>query len=148
MRKVETVIGLGVEPKLFVDAFVVPEMLTSWWGVEKSLIELKPGGIYSLVWEVGKQGFGYAISGIIESYNPDKLLSIENLVYFNPNKSLLGPMSLRITARDTGNFTECYLCQDGYQNGGDWEWYYRAVSAAWPEVIQKLGDYLKGISAK
>ncbi|NND32573.1 MAG: SRPBCC domain-containing protein [Saprospiraceae bacterium] len=146
MRKVETVVAMQIDPKLFIDAFLVPEMLGSWWGVQQSLIEPKVGGPYSLVWKIGKEGFGYVTSGIVTSYQPDRLLEIKNLVYYNPERPFLGPMSLRIGAQRLPDYTECYLCQAGYQEGADWDWYYDAVRVAWPEIMLKLKDYLEEMS--
>ena len=31
----------------------------------------------------------------------------------------------------------------GYQSGGDWDWYYEAVTAAWPVVVKTIKDYLE-----
>ena len=48
MRRVESDIEIIVSPEKAIRAFTDPALLKSWWGVEKSLLELKPGGIYTL----------------------------------------------------------------------------------------------------
>ena len=66
------------------------------------------------------------------------------MVYLNPEREILGPMTLTIQAEKNYGDTQVYLCQDGYQYGGDWDWYYEAVKEAWPELMEKLKTYLEG----
>jgi len=130
MRKVEAKIEINSTPKIILSAFTDPKMLNGWWGVERQLMQLKAGGIYSLVWKISETGIGFVSTGIIEEYVPNEKLVIKNFVYFNPEKSILGPMSLSIIASPNGSVTELYICQDGYQNGVDWYWCYNAVVQA------------------
>jgi len=96
-----------------------------------------------LTWDVSEKGFGYVSTGIIKSYQNDKELVIDNFVYLNPEKPFLDPMSLTVRATAKGGMTEVYLCQDGYQPGEDWDWYYEVVKQAWPVVMQELKKYLE-----
>jgi hypothetical protein len=52
---------------------------------------------------------------------------------------------LTVSAKQKWNSAELTLCQDGYQNGVDWDWYYEAVKLAWPSVAQNLKKYLEKI---
>jgi hypothetical protein len=47
-------------------------------------------------------------------------------------------MKLTVRAKAKSNGAELYLCQDGYQTGRDWDWYYEAVEKAWPVMANKL----------
>ena len=143
MRKVELSIKIATNPEKIISAFVNPKMLSDWWDVERSFIELKPGGIYSLAWKVTESGFGYISTGIIKEYNAKENLIIEKLVYFNPEHPILGPMKLSVEANQQGGETELKICQEGYQDGQAWDWYYEAVSHAWPEVIKTIKNYLE-----
>lgn len=118
-------------------------MLRDWWQVEKTLVEPKPGGLYTLAWAVTKKGMGYVSPGIIKTYRLESELVIENFVYLNLDKPFLGPMSLTVQATEKEGRTEVYLCQDGYQSGENWDWYYEAVKQAWPEVMETLKNYLE-----
>ncbi|HEY0744160.1 MAG TPA: hypothetical protein VGD40_21990, partial [Chryseosolibacter sp.] len=71
------------------------------------------------------------------------LLVIRNFVYMNPEKELLGPMTLTVRVTQTGTSSSVYICQDGYQHGTDWDWYYDAVKEAWPVVAKKIKTYLE-----
>ena len=143
MRKVEVNLLINATSEKIIDAFVNPARLKEWWHVEQALIEPNPGGLYTLVWQISDQGFGYVSSGQIVSYNPVSELIIDNFVYLNPTKELLGPMSLTVRVKSITGGSELYLCQDGYQSGGDWDWYYEAVKQAWPDLLNSLKSYME-----
>lgn len=143
MRKVEVTTHIRTTPTKLISAFIKPDMLRGWWSVERTLIDPKPGGVYTLAWNVTDKGFGFVSTGIIKSYQSESTLIVDNFVYLNPEKSMLGPMSLTIKAKHKGNVAEIYLCQDGYQPGGDWDWYHDVVTQAWPKVVQNLKEYLE-----
>jgi uncharacterized protein YndB with AHSA1/START domain len=143
MRKVEVRIRIKTTPVNVIKAFTDHKMLSDWWNVERSLINKKKGGLYIIAWNVSDTGFGYISTGIIEKYDPEKKLIITDLVYLNPDKPFLGPMKLTVEATEKNGMTDVYLCQDGYQNGKDWNWYYKAVKQAWPDVMQAFKKYLE-----
>lgn len=143
MRKVESSININCSAEKIIDAFTEFEMLRGWWGVKRALIEKRVGGVYILAWNISDKGFGYVSSGIIKNYKAGKLLKITGLVYLNPEHPILGPMNLTIQTVEEKNITRLFLCQDGYQYGDDWDWYYKAVSQAWPGVLQTLKTYLE-----
>lgn len=143
MKKVEVYISINTTPEKVIDAFTEPEMLKAWWQVEKTLIDKKLKGLYILTWALTDKGIGYVSSGSIKEYIRTEKLVIENFAYLNYEKPFLGPMSLTVTAISKNDTCEVYLCQDGYQAGPDWDWYYEAVKDAWPKVMQMLKDYLE-----
>lgn len=143
MKKVEVNIWANVNPAQVIAAFTNPELLQEWWGVEKCLIQTSPGGIYSLVWNVTDQSMGFVFSGIVQEYVPEHTLKISDIVYLNPQRSILGPMNLTVIAREEGSGSRIYLCQDGYREGGDWDWYYQAVNDAWPIVMKDFKAYIE-----
>lgn len=143
MRKVEAKIQISSKPETVLSVFTDSKKLSEWWGVERQLIQLKPGGIYSLVWKISEEGLGYVSTGIIDEYNSEEKLIIRDFVYFNSEKSILGPMSLSIIVKPNGKSSELYICQDGYQSGEDWDWYYNAVVEAWPKTLEIIKDYLE-----
>ena len=120
--------------------------LKNWWGVEKALIELKPGGLYSLVWKITNDSMGFVTTGIVAEYLPACQLKIQNMVYFSPQRSVLGPMELLVLTTPEEIGTTLTIVQSGYQNGSDWDWYYQAVKEAWPIVSVKIKDYLEKLA--
>jgi len=143
MKKVEVTINIRAKPERIISAFTDAKKLLDWWGVERSLIETKPGGLYTLAWNISNKGFGYVSTGIISEYQRDQKLVIEKLVYLNPERSVLGPMKLIVEAKEKNDGSELYLCQDGYRESGDWDGYYEAVHQAWPVVAKELKKYLE-----
>ena len=143
MRKVEVTIQINVPPSRVIQAFTDFEMLRGWWSVERALVEKRVGGLYTLAWGISEKGFNYVTSGTIHRYDPNAALEIHNLVYLNPERPIFGPLVLTVSAAPKQSGTELYLCQDGYQDGADWDWYYEAVKAAWPNVLKMLKDYLE-----
>ncbi len=144
MRKVEVRIEIKVEPREVIDAFTDPMKLEQWWGVERALMKLDIGHPYVLTWLIGEEGFGYVSSGILEAYDRNGEIVIRDMIYLNPERAILGPMRLTVRAEKNYSATQVYLCQEGYQTGEDWDWYYTAVKEAWPEMMRKLKDYLEG----
>lgn len=143
MRKVESRILVNTSPENIIRAFTHHDLLTRWWKVEKSFIQPRVGGGYTLVWGVSSHGFKYIMTGIIKDYSEDSLLHIDNLTYLTPERSILAPMSLIVKATRINGNSELYLCQDGYQSGSDWDWYYNAVRTAWPLVLEDLRNFLE-----
>lgn len=143
MKKVEVNLQIETKPETVIKAFTDPVMLNEWWGVEKCLIQKKNGGIYTIAWNVTVNGMGYVSTGIIKRFNPTKELEIVDFVYLNPEKSFLGPMRLTVKAELVNETTHVYLCQDGYQEGKDWDWYYQSVKEVWPKVLREFKTYLE-----
>ncbi len=144
MKAVEATIDLEVSATEAIRAFIDPKALKGWWGVERCLIEEKTGGLYTLASQITENGFGYVTTGIVESIGPTSL-HIAHMAYFNPQRAILGPMTLAVDATVLGN-GRCKLSvkQGGYQSGtADWDWYYEAVKAAWPQALRGLKGYLE-----
>lgn len=142
-RSVEVSVRIRTTPEKALDAFLREDDLRAWWGVELALVEPRVGGVYALAWGVTTAGTSYISSGIIGSLRPLAQLQIDHLVYFSPDRPILGPMRLRVDVSADGDGTLLRLVQDGYRSGADWEWYYEAVREAWPAVLRTLKDYLE-----
>lgn len=142
-RKVELRILIKATPQDVISAFLDPVKLAGWWHTERTLIEPKVDGMYTLAWLVSEKGIAYTSTGIIRSLRPGKELIIEKYTYLSPDRPVLGPMRLSIRTRETQEGCEVHLCQEGYQEGADWDWYYAAVQDAWPKVVETLKEYLE-----
>ena len=144
MRLVAASIDIQSKPEKVLQAFVRQEHLGRWWGVARSLIEPKPGGLYTLAWEISSSGMKYVSSGIISEFIPGEYLMIKNFVYLNSEKQILGPMELEIDLIPVDeNVTKVGVVQSGYQFGGDWDWYYNSVVQGWPATLELLKNYLE-----
>lgn len=147
MKIVEASIDLELPPQKVLEVFVKHEHLKAWWGIHRSLIELKPGGLYSLVWQNQQDCVEYVSTGIIAEYLPACQLKVKNLVYINPQRPILGPMELMVlTTPNDDHTTQLTIIQSGYQQGPHWDWLYESVHRAWPEVLLQIRKYLQPIS--
>ena len=145
MRFVQSSVVITKPPELVLSAFTEINHLKNWWGVERSFIELKRGGLYSLVWKISGDTMGFVTTGIIAEYLPACQLKIENLIYFNPQRPVLGPMELMVLTTPEEIGTTLTVVQRGYKNGPDWDWYYNVVKDAWPAVVLRIKDYLERV---
>jgi len=141
MRNVKASITIDRSPALVMSLFTEVEHLRKWWNVERALIDLRRGGLYTLVWGISTTGMNYVSTGMIGEYLSDCQLRIDNWVYLNPGRQILGPMELLILATPENGKTTLTVVQAGYQSGDDWDWYYNAVHEAWPALIMKIKDY-------
>jgi uncharacterized protein YndB with AHSA1/START domain len=144
-KKVAYSVEIDTLPGKIIQAFTDPVMLKEWWGVERCLIDLSVAGPYALAWKISERGFGYVSTGIIKKYHPNHYLIIDNFVYFNPDRPILGPMKLTITVKEMSEKSKLTICQEGYGEGPDWDWYYNAVKKAWPVAGKNLKKYLEKI---
>jgi uncharacterized protein YndB with AHSA1/START domain len=143
MRSVEALVIIRAKPIEVINAFVDHEHLKAWWGVERSLVEARPGGVWALAWEISEAGMKYVSSGTLHDYEAGEYLRIDNLVYLNPERQILGPLTLEIFADEIRDGTKVRVIQSGYQSGNDWDWYYDAVVQAWPYALELLKKYLE-----
>jgi hypothetical protein len=143
MRKVETSILINQPASKIFDAFTDPNQLKVWWKVEKSRIEKKQGGLYSLAWGITENGFRYIYSGIITVYQPFRELFIDHFVYFNPDVGILGPTWFSILLEETNHSTALHQVLGGYQTGNEWDWFYHSVTDASPKILQMLKNFLE-----
>lgn len=146
MRSVQAQIEIQASPLRIIQAFLDAEDLRRWWGVARSLVQQKPGGLWVLAWEVTTSGMKYVTSGIIETIHADGYLKITHLVYLHPEKHILGPMELEINVQAISPTNSIIRAeQTGYLFGGDWDWYYEAAAQGFPHSLNLLKTYLERI---
>jgi uncharacterized protein YndB with AHSA1/START domain len=145
MRSVEALAIIKAKPIDVTNAFLEQNHLQAWWGVSRSLVEAKTGGVWTTAWEITDAGMKYVSSGTIHDYEPGEYLRVDNLVYLNPERQILGPMTLEIFVDELRDGIKVRIIQSGYQSGEDWDWYYDAVVQAWPYALDLLKKYLEGM---
>jgi uncharacterized protein YndB with AHSA1/START domain len=141
MRHVETTIRVEAPPEVLIRAFSDVEAMRQWWGVDCGLVKPQEDGVWALAWEHSSKGFKYVMTGRILSLERDRRICIVDLVYFSPDRAVLGPMTLTVEVASVQGGSEMTIRQEGYQDGPDWNWYYEAVCAAWPEVAKSVKRY-------
>jgi uncharacterized protein YndB with AHSA1/START domain len=120
------------------------EMMRQWWGVHRGLVDGREGGVWALTWDVPAEGFGHVVlSGTIKSLRHGEQLHIENLLFFNKERMVLGPMTLDFDVSVSAGRSVVKVRQGGYGAGGDWDWYYQLVMENWPPALARLKEFLE-----
>jgi uncharacterized protein YndB with AHSA1/START domain len=143
MREVRAEIEVAAAPQAVLSAFTEVDAMREWWGVDRGLVEHRVGGVWALTWEVTEKGFRYAQTGVIQALRPGELLHIGSLLYLSPERPILGPMELTVAVVPQEPFSRLTVFQTGYQEGADWDWYYNAVTEAWPRTLPLVKQYLE-----
>jgi uncharacterized protein YndB with AHSA1/START domain len=145
MKYVDCSIEIKTTPEKIIRAFVDDAMLKAWWGVERSFIEAKTGGLYTITWGISIHGIKYISTGLIKIYDETQKLHIGDYMYLSPDRPFIGPINLIIEVTKTVDGSLLNLKQGPYPQGKDehWDWYYQVVNEAWPGVLQTLKQYLE-----
>jgi uncharacterized protein YndB with AHSA1/START domain len=143
MRAVKASIGIAVAPAIAIQAFLDLEAIKKWWHVDRGVLEPRAGGVWAFAWERSEHGFKYVITGRIKTLEQGKRLVITEMLYFNPDRPIFGPMALMVEAVPAAQGCVLTITQDGYGDGPEWDWYYKVVSWAWPEVAKEIKDFLE-----
>lgn len=143
-RKVSCSVHIRASAEQVWRAFLDPEQMKQWWGTAPGLVEERKGGVWALAWGNAEQGYRNVVSGVLRVYHPGKRMRIDPLVYFNPERPVLGPMRLTISVREKDGRTRVSVRQEGYGEGPDWDWYYEAVVQGWKETLANLKQFLEG----
>lgn len=102
MRRVETTVRVEAPPETLIRAFIDVKAMGQWWGVDRGLVEPREGGAWALAWERSLGGFRYVTTGRIMSLDPGRRICIAELVYFSPERPVLGPMTLTVEVAAVG----------------------------------------------
>lgn len=146
MRTVEASIEIKEKPEKIINVFTELNHLSKWWNVDRCFIDLTEGGNYTLIWGVSEKEFQYVSTGTVKKYVPGKILHITNWMYLNPEKPILGPVELIIESKQITKEKSLLIVKQGSYTenaGDDWDWYFKAVKEAWPEVLKTLKTYIE-----
>ena len=136
-RTVETIATISMSPEEVLAAFLNDADLKAWWKVSRTLVEQKPGGIWSITWDDwGEEKTHHAWIGVIQEITPDRLL-VGHLVMIEPDMPLLGPMQLEISVEPADGGTSLTVSHRGYRYGDHWDTIHDMVVNGWDHV---LGD--------
>ncbi len=142
-RFVESQIRIKSDAASILSALLDFKHLKEWWGVDSAFIEKKDGGLYTITWLKSKHGIKFISSGRIKFYDKRSHLELENMLYINSEKPIIGPCSLRYDIEEKSNYSILKIRQGGFKKGKTWNWYYQAVLDGWPEALIMLKKYLE-----
>ena len=144
-KRIISEIRIKSKAKVILEALLELEHLKQWWGVDSCFIQPKDNGLYCLTWLKSVDGIKFISTGRIALYNPRSHLYLEDMLYINSEKPILGPFTIRFDVEEKDHYSILTVIQNGFiKNGGElWDWYYRAVSDGWPEALIILKKYLE-----
>lgn len=142
-RFVESSIRIKASVDEILNALLEEEHLKAWWGVNSSLIEKKDGGIYCVTWLKSEHGIKFISTGRIKLYDRHSHLHLEDLIYINSERPIMGPFTLQYNIEAENNYCNLNVRQGGFEKGAEHEWYYKAVMDGWPEALIMLKGYLE-----
>lgn len=143
MKFVESEIRIRSNPERILEALLDPEQLKLWWAVDDAFIQKKDGGLYTLVWMKTEAGMKFISTGKIKLFNFRSHLELEDMMYLNSEKPIIGPCSIRYDVVAKSNYSMLKVKQSGFKKGKDWNWYYKAVTDGWPQALVFLKKYLE-----
>ncbi len=144
-KRVTSQIRIQAKAKVILEALLKLEHLKAWWGVDSCFIEPKDGGLYCLTWLKSIDGIKFISTGRIKLYNHRSHLHLEDMLYINSEKPILGPFTINFDVEESDNYATLTVIQNGFIKEGCelWDWYYQAVADGWPEALVSLKKYLE-----
>ncbi len=142
-RFVESEIRIKADAETILSAFVDVDKMKDWWGVDSGFIEKKDGGLYTITWLRSKHGIKFISTGRIKLFDRKSHLSLEDMLYLNSEKPILGPFTITYTVESHRGYSILKVKQTGFKKGEINEWYYHAVLDGWPEALIMVKKYLE-----
>ncbi len=140
---VQSEIRIQATVSQILNAILEVDHLQSWWGVSSGLIQKKDGGIYTITWLKSEHGIKFISTGRIKLYDRHSHLHLEDMIYINSERGILGPFDIQYNIDVHKGFCILKVRQGGFEKGKKHEWYYNAVSEGWPQALIMLKRYLE-----
>lgn len=142
-KAITTQVRIKADAKDIVDALIASDKLKLWWGVTSSFIEQRDGGLYTLTWLHSKMGIKFITTGRINLYNKRSHLYLEDVLYLNYERPILGPFKIKFDVESKSSYSILTVVQSGYKKGKHWDWYYEKSLEGWGEALFLLKKYLE-----
>lgn len=140
---VESQIRIRASSQRILKALTDFDDLNKWWGVDSVFIQKKDGGLYALTWLRSKDGIKFISTGRIRFYDRRTHLHIEDLLYINSERPIIGPFTLFYDVQEESHYSILKIKQGGFNKNPEFEWYYKAVQEGWPQALFMLKTYLE-----
>lgn len=140
---IQSEIRIKANPELILEALLEKKHLTEWWGVDKSFIEKKDGGLYALAWMASKDGYKYVSTGQIKFYSKKSHLHLEKMLYLNYEKPILGPFNIKYDIQKFNEYSILSVKQDGFKKESDYQWLYEVSKEGWAQALVLLKTYIE-----
>ena len=136
-------IAVTATPARTFQALIDRHDLKRWWGANEAVIAPRKDGIWSLGWHAYGQDNFYATTGFIEKITNGRELRLRDVMYFRPDMSPFGPITLSFILKKRRKQTAITVRQSAFGSGKRWDTYYRALEDGWEKSLWSLKKYLE-----
>lgn len=112
MRKIGVIANIKVRLEIIISVFTDTKMRKIGGVWSEHSWEKSRWTLYTCL-EYQRQGNGISFYRYTSDYDSKNTLVVAKFVYLNPARAFLKPMTLTVRAKENGNSSESYLCQDG-----------------------------------
>ncbi len=133
-------------------AFADAQVLAKWLGVKNAVVQPRPGGLFVLEWEPGKEGtdallgpLGGVLAGILDRSMAGHFVHYGSLHWLTPRGEVYGPTRIEVDVFSKNDPrrkpTLVELRCTGFQPGEAWGRYRELSQRAWTKSLEKLGTF-------
>ena len=144
-RSVHSEIRINCSAQKIIEALIEEAHLKNWWAIDSAFIQPKDGGLYTLTWLRSMDGIKFIQTGKIKLLNKRSHLHLEDVLYINSEKPIIGPFTINFDIESKSNYSILKVVQNGFGKEKKWDWYYNAVIDGWPEALVFLKKYLEKV---
>lgn len=144
-KNVSAEIRIKSKVSTIINAFVDPSILKEWWATASVYIEQKDGGLYTLSWLKSDAGIKFILTGRINLLNKRSHLYLEDVLYINAERPILGPTKIKIEVNEKSSYSIVKISHTGFGKTDEWDWYYNLMLDSWPQVLVFLKQYLEKV---
>jgi uncharacterized protein YndB with AHSA1/START domain len=138
-------------------AFADAQALRSWLGVKNAVVQPRPGGLFVLEWEPGKEGtddllgpLGGVLAGMLDRSMAGHFVHFGSLHWLTPKGEVFGPTRIEVDVFSKGDPrrkpTLVHLRGNGFQVGEAWARYRDLSQRAWEKSLVKLKSFCESQS--
>ena len=142
-------VDVNATPRIVIDAFFEPEMLSRWCGTVRSVTTPRPLGPYALEWPSTNSAdevlgrLGGVLRGTVMQFESTRGFFVADVVWLPPDVGPIGPMALEISCTlcltgDAKPATRVRLTQNGFEESPRWRRYYDVMRAEWQRALESL----------
>jgi hypothetical protein len=142
-KNVTSEIRINRPAQEIIKALIEQEHLKKWWGVDSAFVQKKDGGLYTLTWMRTMEGIKFVQTGKINVLNLRSHLYLEDVLYINYEKPIMGPYSIKFDVIEKPHYSVLKVVQNGFEKHELGEWYYKSVVDGWPQALMFLKNYLE-----
>lgn len=138
-------------------AFADSQALRKWMGAKNAVVQPRPGGLFVLEWELGKEGnddllgpLGGTLAGVLDKSMAGHFVHFGSLHWLTPRGEVYGPTRVEVNVFSKNDPrrkpTRVQLRCTGFQSSEPWVRYRELSQRAWEKSLAKLKEFCESQS--